>query len=582
MLTPHNCNIANNAFLSAKCMLEARQTLGRGHQPFVSGTVSIEDVQNTIQQAISAYEARIESSGKIRKWLHRTSEIICHYGTVLDVFVQHHPEYVSLVWGTMKFLFVSVLNHGQTLKLLAKSITEVAQRLPNIRKLSTLHPSNEMKVAIETLYSHILKFFVKAYEWLTESKLKHVIHSLTQPPQLIYGDILSDIIESSSRITDLANIESQLEIRIMHEDHSQRMRDINTMVKTADLARRDEVGLLEQSLSRLQTSQQRQEKQIARVIMMLTGTGNTVDKVLTQVETFHALQTSAELDTNRHLTQLEQLHVLSNMSLAHEDPDKCFQHHSLLRRRRARANGGRSAVDDIWSSPKLYRSANSASSTLTTIRGPFSTRWAIQDFGVDLIRLLSATSSEAAITLWVLTSQTRLEQQGPSWTSVDLLKYLTWQAMRAIAATTTSTKGAYQSEKDMSMKCSQFYTTRTEQDWIGLFAETISNIRQQTVFAVIDLAAVKSHWDNVAVYDGRTRQTFDLIAALSGLAKKTIRPKLKIILLIYEASWSGQVQGSAAESIVQVKMGKTKLTATNNRAAQFGKFKKTMNTHGPR
>lgn len=154
--------------------------------------------------------------------------------------------------------------------------------------------------------------------------------------------------------------------------------------------------------------------------------------------------------------------------------------------------------------------------------------------------------------------------------------------MRAIAATTTSTKGAYQSEKDMSMKCSQFYTTRTEQDWIGLFAETISNIRQQTVFAVIDLAAVKSHWDNVAVYDGRTRQTFDLIAALSGLAKKTIRPKLKIILLIYEASWSGQVQGSAAESIVQVKMGKTKLTATNNRAAQFGKFKKTMNTHGPR
>ena len=29
-----------------------------------------------------------------------------YYGNVMDVLVQHHPEYVSLAWGTMKFFFV--------------------------------------------------------------------------------------------------------------------------------------------------------------------------------------------------------------------------------------------------------------------------------------------------------------------------------------------------------------------------------------------------------------------------------------------------------------------------------------------
>lgn len=54
---------------------------------------------------MAKYEAKAESS-RTRKWLQGFSEAICHYNQVLDVFVQHHPEYVSLVWGTMKLLFI--------------------------------------------------------------------------------------------------------------------------------------------------------------------------------------------------------------------------------------------------------------------------------------------------------------------------------------------------------------------------------------------------------------------------------------------------------------------------------------------
>lgn len=54
---------------------------------------------------MAKYEAKAESS-KTKKWLQRVSETICHYSQVLDVFVQHHPEYVALVLGTMKLVFI--------------------------------------------------------------------------------------------------------------------------------------------------------------------------------------------------------------------------------------------------------------------------------------------------------------------------------------------------------------------------------------------------------------------------------------------------------------------------------------------
>lgn len=34
------------------------------------------------------------------------SRLMVHYSNVLDVLVQHHPEYVSLAWGALKFVFV--------------------------------------------------------------------------------------------------------------------------------------------------------------------------------------------------------------------------------------------------------------------------------------------------------------------------------------------------------------------------------------------------------------------------------------------------------------------------------------------
>ena len=71
----------------------------------VQDSTSLEDVRRTVLEAKIRYDTAHEHS-KISKWLSKFSNRVQFYGNILDVLVQHHPEYVSLAWGAMKFLFV--------------------------------------------------------------------------------------------------------------------------------------------------------------------------------------------------------------------------------------------------------------------------------------------------------------------------------------------------------------------------------------------------------------------------------------------------------------------------------------------
>jgi len=66
---------------------------------------SIAELKKTVDDIRLRYERRSEDN-KIGRWLSKLATRICHYGRIFDVLVQHHPEYVSLAWGAMKFLFV--------------------------------------------------------------------------------------------------------------------------------------------------------------------------------------------------------------------------------------------------------------------------------------------------------------------------------------------------------------------------------------------------------------------------------------------------------------------------------------------
>ena len=65
----------------------------------------MQDVITAVQTAQTEYEAR-RRKGKAGEYLAAFSSRVMYYGAIMDTLSQHHPEYVSLAWGAMKFLFV--------------------------------------------------------------------------------------------------------------------------------------------------------------------------------------------------------------------------------------------------------------------------------------------------------------------------------------------------------------------------------------------------------------------------------------------------------------------------------------------
>ncbi|KAK6349365.1 hypothetical protein TWF730_010112 [Orbilia blumenaviensis] len=178
---------------------------------------TVSDVICTVESLKSAYEHKSQKSEKLKQYLRKLSSRIMYYGTVLDALAQHHPEYVSLAWGTMKFLFQGVLNHEEFVVQLAKGITKIADALPRTELRAILYPTAQMRQYIQILYSHIIKFLVRALKWYQQPTWKRSVTSITEPFALRFKDILEDISEQSRQIDQLAAAASQAELRDMHQ-----------------------------------------------------------------------------------------------------------------------------------------------------------------------------------------------------------------------------------------------------------------------------------------------------------------------------------------------------------------------------
>lgn len=64
----------------------------------------LQDVVEEVTKAQTRYETQ-RGDSKTRKCILAFSKRVHYYGKIMDVLVQHHPEYVSLAWGAMKMVF---------------------------------------------------------------------------------------------------------------------------------------------------------------------------------------------------------------------------------------------------------------------------------------------------------------------------------------------------------------------------------------------------------------------------------------------------------------------------------------------
>ncbi|KAK4159056.1 hypothetical protein QBC43DRAFT_327957 [Cladorrhinum sp. PSN259] len=363
---PSNRSPASDAF---------NETLKR----FTPHATSIHDVRVLVSDSFNRYSNE-HKFPKAHKWLSRVMGTLHHYANIFDVFVQHHPEYVALAWGAMKLVLVAVQNHQNTIAIISKALSQIAQSLPQVELATVLYPTEHMSSAVEKLYSDILQFFLRAYEWCQEGSFRHLLHSVTRPPELRYRDLLEQIAESSRFVDRLAVAGQQAEIRDMN------------------------------------------------------GKLTAITVQLQKIQDSQFLHSSALVDTNRKLSDIQFSQIMKFVSEGElGDPLLAYRFNKSLQTRLSPLNANQ-LVNQFWKSPKLHEWDTGIGSNVAVIKGNLNARFAIKRFTVDIIAQLQ--TKEIPV-LWALPWPDSGAGGTRRASSIDLFKHLVLQALRLTGGTAT-------------------------------------------------------------------------------------------------------------------------------------------------
>ncbi|KAK1658315.1 hypothetical protein BDP55DRAFT_683009 [Colletotrichum godetiae] len=206
---------AKNAYDSAIAILRKELTDEEYQQLRLQSQHSMNDVQSAVETARQEYQTKSKGS-KIQSALRTCSSRIMFYGAIFDTFSQHHPEYVSLGWGALKFLFVSVLNHEELLVEISKAVSRIALVLPRAELHSVLYPTPRIQDAVSQLYAKIIEFAIMAIKWYKKGKLSHSFTAIIKPFSLGFKPIVEEIAEQSKHVDELASAAVKAEIRDLH------------------------------------------------------------------------------------------------------------------------------------------------------------------------------------------------------------------------------------------------------------------------------------------------------------------------------------------------------------------------------
>ncbi|THY17604.1 hypothetical protein D6D01_07455 [Aureobasidium pullulans] len=166
-----------------------------------------------------AETARSTTFPTTSKWirLNSISSRIVYYGTVLDVLSQHHPEYVSLAWGAVKFVLMGVINHGELLNKFTQAFSEIGDALKVAACSALVYETADIETTISRLYLQIMRFLHKAVRWYTSSPIVRVLKGIVKPYELSWKEDVDSIRSCLARVKDHAEIASWAELRVVHD-----------------------------------------------------------------------------------------------------------------------------------------------------------------------------------------------------------------------------------------------------------------------------------------------------------------------------------------------------------------------------
>ncbi|KAK4446731.1 hypothetical protein QBC34DRAFT_411234 [Podospora aff. communis PSN243] len=466
---------ARDAFQSAQTLLCSgeNKSLSQGLNPAVVPSTA-EELMAAIQEAQKNYHLR--RNHKAWKWITRLSSRVMFYAQVMDVMCQHHPEYVSLAWGLLKFVFIGVTNHETLIKELSKALCRVCEAIKHVQLQLLLYPSKDMKEQVGSLYAHLVKFATRALKWYREPRLLHAITSITKPYALRFKDTVDDIQDTIRQIDRIALSMSQAEQRqiLLKLDESRKSSEVEQRQIRLEL----EATRMELRETRAAHSES-MKLMLAEFKMAIDGAAQ--------------LQFSGLLDTNRKISRIELSQLMAFLSTSSlPSPDAVRNTLSATRKIRLRQTPN---SQTLYHSPALQEWGALPTSSQLLIEAPFVKRHTIRDFAIDVIDLVSAANIPTA---WVLDAKNiSAEEAAPS----DIVKYLASQVL--------TTNQTLMDERSASLYAARFQSARTEKEWFALLGSVMEGLQQ--VYLVIDLDLVDRLGFGPASWLSEFPKFFDLL-----------------------------------------------------------------------
>lgn len=330
-----------------------------------------------------------------------------------------------------------------------------------------------MRLLVATLYSHIIRFLLRALEWYEEGSFKRAYHSVIKPVPLRYQDILDDIHRASNQIAAHATAGGQAEQRDMHQE----LVAVKEIVKSGN------------------DSNMKEQKELHRKLQTVV---NLVSELKVDIQSDQALAKFERHQIHRSLSGIhstQALQVISNQCAL--DHEASFAMARSLRNRRC---SFKVKITPFWNSNTLWNWNRSSNSLLVTVKVPISDRRSVQDFSANVIeQLLRARIAN----LWVL------KTSDESYPIIAILKSLINQTALFINQTMAEASSTITGILDA------FLHAQLEEDYINILADMLRHLK--VVYIIIQLEAI--------VMDCRAQFILcleQLIARLSNIGAPTV------------------------------------------------------------
>lgn len=185
-LTPRNRH-AVDAYHDA--ILQLKQVLKTDDLDNILSPASTVTELHKVAIGIQRAQANVLEQRQIARFV----DTLSHYSGVFDVLSQCAFGYMTLIWGSLKFVLLMAKSHYDTLLRFTDVMSQIGINLPRVELYRKIFPTTRMLQFVSQLYAAIVEFLREFIVYLKQKNHRKFFGNFTRPFELQFGRLVARI-----------------------------------------------------------------------------------------------------------------------------------------------------------------------------------------------------------------------------------------------------------------------------------------------------------------------------------------------------------------------------------------------------